>query len=412
MILEKPENLDAVLIVDDDPVFRMLLEQVLMGRGLRSIEQAGDGVEALAVLDARGDAISAITLDLSMPNLDGVRFLRAASDKGFKGRLILASGENRTVVDSAARLARMLCLNCAAALSKPIDFNAIADAVIGVRKEELAAPKRTEIAIGDVASGLRDSRLFAFYQPRVRASDGSVAGAEALARMRGADGEMYDAGRVIELAEQGGMITEITWRMIQTVARDAAQLRRTLGEPIKFSFNVSNTILADPEFADTLQRTVAATGLRPADFIVELTESRLPVDASQSLETLTVLRMQGFGVAIDDFGTGYSNLEQLKMFPFTELKIDKGFMSAAHRDGFAAACVETSVALAREMNLTLVAEGVETEADAEFARQYGIEELQGYLFARPLPLADFCDFVQMRNARSAAGAFERRRATA
>ncbi|MGI9399750.1 MAG: EAL domain-containing protein, partial [Rhizobiaceae bacterium] len=100
-----------------------------------------------------------------------------------------------------------------------------------------------------------------------------------------------------------------------------------------------------------------------------------------------------FGLAIDDFGTGYSNISQLKTYPFTELKIDKSFMAGAENDSFARACLEASISLARELDLSVVAEGIEQDQTLKMARDYGIDEGQGYLFGKPMAFGKFLDFI-------------------
>ncbi|GIL02450.1 MAG: transcriptional regulator [Alphaproteobacteria bacterium] len=382
----------TVLVVDDDPVFRAVMDAVLRQRGAGDIVEAADGDQAHRILREGIGRIDVITLDLSMPNLDGVRFLRLASELGFSGRLVLISGEHQSVVASAGKLAGMLRLDCRATFAKPVDFHAVAEVALSTA----AAGERADAAtidVDEINAGLRNSRLMAYYQPRVDLLSGRVLGAEALARMRGRDGGLLDAARMIDLAEQNGRITDITWRMIEIITADARELGRRVPGPPKLSFNISSSILADIHFPRRLADTFRQAGLRPQGFILELTESRIPADASRALETLTLLRMQGFELAIDDFGTGYSNIEQLRMFPFTELKVDKQFMTAARFDGFARACVEASVALARELNLRVVAEGIEGEAELELARAHSMAEAQGYLFSRPLPFAEFVDFA-------------------
>ena len=187
--------------------------------------------------------------------------------------------------------------------------------------------------------------------------------------------------------------------MLNTVCR---QIRTWLDEGLDVtpvSVNVSVGQIESPDFLDVVDAALEAHRVPPSLLQVEITESLLPTDHARSLESLTLMRMQGFGLAIDDFGTGHSNIEQLRLFPFTELKIDRSFLSAAARDGFALACVETSVALARKLSLVVVGEGVETEKDLALARDCGVDLAQGYLFSRPLPFADFLEFVERHELR-------------
>ena len=394
-IHEAPNPVNTVMVVDDDPIFRMLMEQVLLQKGAKRVIMASDGDEAHQILRRLTNEIDAITLDLSMPNQDGVGFLRLASELSWGGRLVLVSGEHASVRHSAGKLAAMMKIDCAGVLAKPADYQKVAELVLSGTSSRKLQRLGPGIDVEEINSALRNSRLFAYYQPRIDLATGRVAGAEALARMRNREGHLLDAGKMINLAEENGRITDITWRMIELVAEDTPEIIGTFDEAFKISFNISGSIISNNQFPGQFCDIIRLAGLKPENFILELTETRLPQDTSQSLEALTRLRMQGFGLAIDDFGTGYSNIEQLRLFPFSELKIDKSFMSAAASDRFAFACVEASVSLARQLDLTIVAEGIETTDELELARRFGIDEAQGYLFSRPLPFSNFREFLKV-----------------
>lgn len=387
---------DTVMIVDDDPVFAAVLGQVFSAHGALEIIHAADGDQAEAVLAARGHEISAMTLDLSMPNQDGVTFLRHASEAGFRGRLVLISGEHESVLASARRLAGLFGLNCVAALAKPVDYLAVAGLVMADNPSSAPA-KAHAPAPDEIPQVISGGGLRAFYQPKVRLADGMLAGAEALARIEDADGRQYDIERTVALAESHGRIDELTWRMTECVLRDAAALQ-AVHPGLRLSYNIPVTILDDRRFPDKLAAMVREARLDPHMIVLELTESRIPSDLTYSLEALTRLRMLGFQLAIDDFGTGASNIERLRYYPFTELKIDKGFMLSAATDGFSRACVETSVKLARELGMRVVAEGVETARELEIARRFGADEGQGYLFGRPMPMEQFAAVARRHRA--------------
>lgn len=401
---EKPVG--TVLIIDDDPLFRMILEQVFRANGIGEVLVAQDGAIAAGILAARPNEVDAITLDLSMPNLDGVAFLRHAKAAGYKGSLLLISGEHKTVLASAERLASMNGLNCIGTVPKPVDYNLIVQKIMQGSPSERRSNPRPPVDIDRLNASLLASRLTAYYQPRTFVKTGRLSGAEALARMWDENGTLMDAGEMINLAEKHGRITDITWRIIEIVIEDCRQLARQGLGGLDFSFNISASILDNGQFPDQLAEKVRLSGLQPSSFILELTESIIPHNTAASLEALTRLRMAGFKLAIDDFGTGLSNIDQLAMYPFTELKIDKSFMQAASTDAFSRACVETSVALARELDLSVVAEGVETPEELELARLHAIDEVQGYLFGKPMPFADFLSYAKAGAGRAARSPLE------
>ncbi len=388
----------TVLVVDDDPIFRTLMKEVLEDCAPCRVMTASDGIAGLQILKEEAENIDVVTLDLSMPNCDGVEFLRMLCETRFEGRLALISGELESIRGSAAKLAKMLGLDCFAIFEKPVDFRAIATCVLKSTNYQPQPIDTPKINIEEINSGLRNSRLYTVYQPRIDLQTGNLTGAEVLARMRNKEGRLFDAGQMINLAEQNGKITDITWRVIERICDDCAILFPEQGESIKVSFNVSGSILSNSQFPDQLSDIIHFSDMKPDNFIVELTETRLPEDASLALESLTRLRILGFGLAIDDFGTGYSSIAQLKMYPFTELKIDKSFMIGAKTDNFSKACIEASVSLARELDLNVVAEGIEDRQILDLAEEYGIGEGQGYMLGKPMAFDDFLAFKKKCSA--------------
>ena len=128
------------------------------------------------------------------------------------------------------------------------------------------------------------------------------------------------------------------------------------------------------------------TGLQPADLVIEVTESRLMMDRSVAMETITRLSLMGFTLSIDDFGTGYSSLVQLIDLPFRELKIDGSFVQRSDNERKAQAIVRIAILLGQQLGMTVIAEGVETQAQLDFVRNSGCHHVQGYHFARPMPM--------------------------
>jgi EAL domain-containing protein (putative c-di-GMP-specific phosphodiesterase class I)/ActR/RegA family two-component response regulator len=384
----------SVIVVDDDPVHCMVLEQVLLQKGAARTATAADGEQALERIAS--ETYDSVILDLSMPRLDGVSFLRRLAAAGYGGTIVIVSGEEEAIRKSAGRLAALLGIACAGDFAKPVEYSAVAECALAPRRPAL---RRTPAHDGEQAAleaALARNAAQAYFQPIVETASGRLVGAEALIRVPGGDGAMLDAGRIVDLAERTGRIGELTWSMIDAVLREFGAARPSLPAGFRMSFNIAAPMLAEADLADRLSAAVSKAGLSPREFIVELTESRVAEDRAQALETLTLLRLRGFGLAIDDFGAGASNVEQLRLFPFSELKIDRAFLTAAASDRFSAAFVESCMAMASELSLIVVGEGIETEADLALARRHGIHWLQGYLFSRPLPMADLLAWAGAR----------------
>jgi EAL domain-containing protein (putative c-di-GMP-specific phosphodiesterase class I) len=149
--------------------------------------------------------------------------------------------------------------------------------------------------------------------------------------------------------------------------------------------NVSGHNLTGPEVADRYEDILREHGLNPEQVVLEITESSVMSDTARGLGMLARLRLKGFGLSVDDFGTGYSSLSQLSQIPFTELKIDRGFVSGATTQPRKRAMIETSLDLARKLSLDVVAEGVETEEEWQLLAQLGCDIAQGYLISAPVP---------------------------
>ncbi len=162
-----------------------------------------------------------------------------------------------------------------------------------------------------------------------------------------------------------------------------------LGEDINVSVNLSLKSLADTTLADRLTKTVADAGLHPKHMVLEITESAAMTDVAHCLENLARLRMKGFGLSIDDYGTGYSSMQQLSRIPFSELKIDRSFVTDVALYPQRRVILASSIDMARKLGLKVVAEGVESRVDWDRLKELGCTMAQGYFIAKPMPAAEF-----------------------
>jgi EAL domain-containing protein (putative c-di-GMP-specific phosphodiesterase class I) len=161
---------------------------------------------------------------------------------------------------------------------------------------------------------------------------------------------------------------------------------------------VSATSLADPGYADAVTQIVTGHGLDPSEMILELTETEAILNIAAALENLTRLRIKGFGLAIDDYGVGYSSMQALSRMPFTEIKIDRSFVAAAATDPKYRLMVEHTIAVAHQLGLKTVAEGVETRAECDLLASLGCDRIQGYLISRPVEGSAFLRWMLDRRA--------------
>jgi diguanylate cyclase (GGDEF)-like protein len=245
---------------------------------------------------------------------------------------------------------------------------------------------------------LERNELELHFQPKIGILTGHITGAEALLRWNHPELGMVSPAEFIPIAEECGLITEIGEWVLQAACEQCARWEQAGYPPLKISINVSRPQLAQNRLLEVLQSLQVSNRLGRNRIVLELTESLLMDDAEASIRMLSALRDMGMALSLDDFGTGYSSLAYLKRFPLDELKIDRSFVQAVPGSAADAAIVQTIIVLARSLGLRVVAEGVETEAQLRFLAELGCDEYQGFLYSRPVPVAQF---ERLRQARLA-----------
>jgi len=241
--------------------------------------------------------------------------------------------------------------------------------------------------------------LVVHYQPVLDARTGKLAGAEALVRIRNDDGSLVMPGDFIDVAEDSGLISQLGHQVLVKAIRQTAEWTKQKvpgQQAMTIAVNVSARQLTDPKYAEQLETELLDAGLSPGQLSLELTESAL-IDGNPITEqSLQKLRDLGVRIGLDDFGTGFSSLAYLKRFPISFLKVDKSFVGGLGTDDDDSAIVRGTIALAHGLNLTVVAEGVETEAQLALLGKLHCNLVQGYLFSKPVDPADFEKFLGMR----------------
>jgi EAL domain-containing protein (putative c-di-GMP-specific phosphodiesterase class I) len=241
----------------------------------------------------------------------------------------------------------------------------------------------------DLRASVRLNQMELYYQMQVDES-GRVVGAEALIRWRHPRRGMVSPATFIPLAEEIGMILPIgDWVIEQACAQLKAWEMDPVMRKIQLSVNVSPRQLSQPWFVEQVREAVEKSGIRPSRLKLELTESFILDDVDEAIEKMQELRYLGIRFAMDDFGTGYSSLAYLKRLPLEQLKIDQSFVRDVSTDKSNAIMVRTIINIASNFGLEVIAEGVETDEQLAFLRQYGCNKFQGYLFGKPVPVAEF-----------------------
>jgi diguanylate cyclase (GGDEF)-like protein len=246
----------------------------------------------------------------------------------------------------------------------------------------------------DLRQAIDNDELMLFYQPKVRAADGSVIGCEALIRWRRQDDTWIPPAEFIPIAEEAGLIGAIgEWVIREACQQICAWARQGLVLD-SVAINISGQQFQTPDFLEAVLKILWDAGVRPGQLDLEITETLLMQDVDETVEMLKRFQQAGFRLSVDDFGTGYSSLSYLRRFPLTAVKIDRSFVSASHVERDDAAICAAIVAMARELGLKVIAEGVELEEHWQLLAGQGCDELQGYFFSKPLSAEHFFRFVR------------------
>lgn len=249
--------------------------------------------------------------------------------------------------------------------------------------------------LGDLRRGIELGELRVHYQPQINLRDGTLSGVEALVRWEHPDRGLLLPDEFIEAAEASGLIRGLgAWVLNEAVAQ-AARWADAAPDcpPIRMAVNLSTRQLGDPDLVAAVAEILHRHGIDPALLTLEVTETALIQDATTSLATLVALKDLGIELAVDDFGTGYASLTYLQRFPVDELKIDRSFVSGLGANDGDSAIVATCVQLAHAMNISAVAEGVETEQQRQALIDLDCDVAQGYHYARPLSADAFSAWV-------------------
>jgi diguanylate cyclase (GGDEF)-like protein len=252
--------------------------------------------------------------------------------------------------------------------------------------EEAMERVRIETAL---RSALERNEFVLHYQPQVELATGAIVGMEALIRWQHPELGMVAPSRFIGVAEETGLIVPIgLWVLRAACAQNKAWQAAGLGK-LRVAVNLSARQFGADNLVQDLRTVLEETGLPPACLDIELTESLFMSDTDQAVELLHSMKALGVNLSIDDFGTGYSSLSYLSRFPIDVLKIDRSFVNGVTRDAGNAAIVSSIIALAHNLKLAVIAEGVETAEQLDYLKRHGCDEMQGYYFSKPLDAADF-----------------------
>jgi EAL domain-containing protein (putative c-di-GMP-specific phosphodiesterase class I) len=374
-----------VLVIDDDNTVCELVSALARTMGL-NCEATKDPA---TFLDRVTPETSLVLLDLMMPGMDGIEVLRLLGERRCKARILLMSGMDKRVLETAEKLAHSLGLAVVGHLQKPFPLPELKGVLESVAAMEAPASVKAipVIAVSDeqVRNAVKNCEFLNYYQPQISLKTGDVMGVEALARWRHPERGMTLPENFLARLEALDLMDDLCWSTAELAVAEAKQFTKRNGELLRLSINASMRSLRDLEFPDALV-TLARKYEFPVEMIaVEITESVLMSELSRTLDVLTRLRMKNFQLSIDDFGSGYAMMRQLQNVPATELKIDMSIVEKMHLNDSDRVMVEKIVEMGHELKMKVIAEGVMTQEQFQMLRAKGCDGAQGYWFSYPLP---------------------------
>jgi len=262
--------------------------------------------------------------------------------------------------------------------------------------EQMNAEARTRLDLeAQLRHAIERGELELHYQPQQSLDDAKLVGFEALIRWR-RNGELVSPGQFIPLAEESGLIVAIGDWVLEEVCRQLSVWRAGSDATVVVAVNISPRQFAAPGFLQHMEALLAVTHIDPACLELEITEGVMMENVESAITLLRQLRALGLKLSIDDFGTGYSSLAYLSRFPIHKLKIDQSFVRNMRAVIGQSAIVQATIGLGHSLGLTVIAEGVETEDQRLLLEKWHCDEIQGYLYSRPLPAAAALRFLQSR----------------
>lgn len=375
-----------VIIVDDDEMILNLVCSIAEIAECSSVPVSSLSRLDECLVDCRASDL--IVLDLNLGDTDGVSVLRRLHERSCRSSIIVLSGCEDRVRRSAVDFGRQLGLTMLTPMAKPFDHATMISAI------RQFANTQVPLTESDVQDALKKNEFDVHMQPIIDIRTRRVVGAEALVRWQHPIRGIMMPGDFISIAEETGLIVALGEQVLNAACAQASHWCHQGPASVVVSVNLSVQQLRQEGFASRVRQALERHNLPARLLELELTESMLAEHSEAIVDNINALQALGVSLSVDDFGTGYSSLAYLKRFPISTLKIDRAFIAALNDAPGDDAIVRAVIAMAHSLSLQVVAEGVETEAQLQFLKENGCDDVQGYLISRPIDAEAFTTLLE------------------
>ncbi|MBM7035564.1 EAL domain-containing response regulator [Vibrio ulleungensis] len=374
----------SIVIVDDNLLQLTLLERTLKRKGASTVHGFVSGYDALSWMAQHHADI--LFCDLKMPEIDGIDMLIALDKQGFTGNVVILSAMEQSVTATVRAMCDNFGFNVIGQLTKPYEQQQL-DSFLALPTQILQTPQKADNVIvseADLLIALAEGQIQNFYQPLVDFDSNIIVGVEALARWHHPQFGVLSPAVFMPIIERCNLSLELFDTVFGNAITDIQEGQLAY----QVSLNVEHSNLQFARFSDEFLARCLEHDIAPSKFTIEITEGDSYHDSVELFRNLSKLRLNGVGVSIDDFGTGFSSLQKLSALPFNEIKIDRSFVQGLINEPKKNQIVYFICALAKSLDINVVAEGVEDKATWNTLKNYGVNVCQGFYRYRPMPIQD------------------------
>lgn len=385
----------SVLIVDDSEALCLYLCELLKSLGVEYVDYCLDAEAALLRIEGNPHAWDAVFIDLHMEGMDGLQLMHKLDEMRFLGGIVVMSALDRKILDFTNEIISKYNLRVLGSVHKPFEEVTIAFLVKRIRnfKPGAGPEKQNLLKRKQVQMALEQNRIVPYFQPIVNPENNKLLSLECLVRLD-IDGQgTVLPSAFISVAERFNLIAPMTLSTLNCVLPQFEYFCEKTQVHCQLSVNLSPLQLNDSALPDQLYDCVLQHNVEPKKIIFEITENS-PLRSEEQNRNLNRLRIKGFDLALDDFGAGFTNLGQVSSMPYTQVKLDRQMIQGISQDRVLGVIAKSVLSITQELNISLVAEGVETPADLKCLTDLGIKNFQGFLFCRPKPLGELIRWWQ------------------